>query len=157
MVSAPSSPPPTRPEDANEERDIFEITPAAKAFLIQIIFGVILTPVLIGIFMLFDVWLKTKSRRYRLTSQRFIIRRGLIAKRIDEVELYRVKDVAVDQGIVQRMLGYGSVTILANDDTTPVILMVGIANPLEIKEIIRKQYREARRREGVRATEFVQP
>ena len=144
-------------EDPSQERDIFEITPSASAFLIQIFFGIILSPVLIGISMLLDVWIKTRSTRYRLTSQRLIIRRGLIAKHLEEIELYRIKDVTVNQGVIQRLLGYGSVTVLANDDTTPVTLMVGVANPLEVKEIIRNQYRAARSREGVRATEFIRP
>ncbi|MCX6967688.1 MAG: PH domain-containing protein [Verrucomicrobia bacterium] len=152
-----ATPATTAVEGFDEEHKVFEIMPAAKAFLVQIIFGIILTPLVIGIFMLIDVWIKTKSTRYRLTTQRFIVRRGIIAKHLDEVELYRIKDVSVNQGFIQRILGYGSITVLANDETTPVILMVGILSPLEIKEIIRKYYRAARRREGVRATEFVQP
>jgi hypothetical protein len=62
----------------------------------------------------------------------------------------------VDQGVLQRVLGYGTITVLADDDTTPQVALVGISSPTKIKEMIRTQYRAARQREGVRPTEFLQ-
>ena len=67
-----------------------------------------------------------------------------------------MKDVVVDQGFLQRVLGYGTITVLAADDTTPEVDLVGISRPTKVKEMIRTQYRAARRREGVRPTEFMQ-
>jgi len=78
-----------------------------------------------------------------------------LAKHVNELELYRVKDVVVDQGILQRLLGYGTVTVLADDDTTPQVDLARISRPTKIKELIRTQYRAARQREGVRPTEFM--
>jgi hypothetical protein len=75
---------------------------------------------------------------------------------LNELELYRVKDVVVDQAGLQRLLGYGTVTVLAADDTTPEVDLVGISSPTKVKEMIRTQYRAARQREGVRPTEFMQ-
>jgi hypothetical protein len=74
---------------------------------------------------------------------------------VNELELYRVKDVVVDQGAVQRLLGYGTITVLAADDTTPAVDLVGISRPTTVKEMIRTHYRAARQREGVRPTEFM--
>jgi len=74
---------------------------------------------------------------------------------VNELELYRVKDVKVDQGGLQRLLGYGTVTVLSADDTTPETDLVGVAKPVTIKEMIRTQYRAARQREGVHPTEFI--
>jgi membrane protein YdbS with pleckstrin-like domain len=70
--------------------------------------------------------------------------------------LYRVKDVVVDQGVLQRVLGFGTITVLTDDDTTPQLNLVRISSPIKVKEMIRTQYRAARRREGVRPTEFLQ-
>jgi hypothetical protein len=75
---------------------------------------------------------------------------------VDELELYRVKDVVVDQGILQRVLGYGTITVLSDDDTTPEVDLVRISSPINVKELIRTQYRAARRREGVHPTELMQ-
>ena len=77
-------------------------------------------------------------------------------KLLPELELYRVKDVVVDQGGLQRLLGYGTITVLAADDTTPEVDLVGVSSPTQVKEMIRTQYRAARQREGVHPTEFMQ-
>jgi uncharacterized membrane protein YdbT with pleckstrin-like domain len=101
------------------------------------------------------VWIRVKSCSYRLTTQRLFVRRGWLARHVDELELYRVKDVAVDQGVLQRLLDYGTIRVLAEDDTTPETALVRIADPRAVKEMIRTQYRAARQREGVHPTEFM--
>lgn len=99
---------------------------------------------------------KAKSRRYELTSQRLIITTGLLAKHFDELELYRVKDILVAQSLWQRLLNYGSITILSTDDSTPRLLIPHIINPLRAKELIRDACRAARTATGLRTTEFIQ-
>lgn len=139
----------------DEELQLFELKPTAKAFLGQIIGGILLTPILIGIILLLNVWYKIASLQYRLTNQRLFVQRGLIAKQLEELELFRVKDVILKQTILQRILGFGTITVLSTDDTTPHITLIGMSNPVETKEAIRSAFRAARKREGVRMAEFI--
>lgn len=119
-----------------------------------ILAGILLVPLLVGIVLFLHVWSKTASLHYRLTTQRLFVRRGLIAKHIDEVELFRVKDITVNQTLFQRILGYGTITILSTDDSNPELNLVGVGKPIEVKETIRDHYRASRKREGVASTEF---
>jgi membrane protein YdbS with pleckstrin-like domain len=107
------------------------------------------------VLLLLVVWIRVKSCSYRLTTQRLFVRRGWLARHVDELELYRVKDVVVDQGVLQRVLGYGTITVLADDDTTPKVDLAGISSPTKVKEMIRTQYRAARQREGVHPAELI--
>jgi membrane protein YdbS with pleckstrin-like domain/DNA-directed RNA polymerase subunit RPC12/RpoP len=116
--------------------------------------GIVLAPLLVGIVMLLRVWAHMASLHYRLTTQRLFVRRGLIAKHISELELFRIKDVTVNQSLFQRILGFGTITVLSADNANPEVDMVGIRNPVEVKETIRNHYRAARKREGVASTEF---
>jgi membrane protein YdbS with pleckstrin-like domain len=116
---------------------------------------VALIPLALGLLLLLLLWIRVKSCSYRLTTQRLFVRRGWLAKHVNELELYRVKDVVVDQAGLQRLLGYGTITVLSADDTTPEVDLVGISSPTKVKEMIRTQYRAARHREGVRPTEFM--
>ena len=102
------------------------------------------------------VWMRVKSCSYRLTTQRLFVRRGWLTKHLNELELYRVKDVVVDQGLLPRLLGYGTITVLADDDSTPTMALARVSRPIKVKETIRTQYRAARQREDVRPTEFLQ-
>ena len=142
-------------DDDELETDVFDIKPSAKAFLGEAIWGVVLIPFIIGLILLLHVWLKTKSLSYRLTTQRLFVRKGLISKRVEEIELFRVKDVTVNQGIIQRMLGFGTIIVLSSDDSTPKVVLMGVPKPNDVKEEIRTHYRAARKREKVRATEFI--
>jgi len=83
------------------------------------------------------------------------VQTGLIAKNLEEVELFRVKDVTLRQGVLDRLLGTGTVTVLSTDDTAPVLEIQGILHPLDAKERIRTAFRAARQREGLRTGEFI--
>ena len=176
VASVISASPEPEPEDPEDEETLFTKTPATRAYLgrmigagIWSIIGIIvllviefnafasivLPPLVIGGITALGIWIETHSTEYKLTTQRFFLKKGLIAKHLDELELFRVKDVTVNQGVIQRMLGFGSVTILSTDDSTPKITMHGIAKPTEVKEIIRKTYRVARKKERVHAAEFI--
>jgi membrane protein YdbS with pleckstrin-like domain len=178
LIQEPAAGTPIVPVQADQETDIFKLSPVARAFPGQILLGVIfiglgiglalraqdfswprwvaLVPLALGVLLLLLLWIRVKSSSYRLTTQRLFIRRGWLAKHVNELELYRVKDVVVDQAGLQRLLCYGTVTVLSADDTTPDVDLMGISSPTKVKEMIRTQYRAARQREGVRPTEFMQ-
>jgi membrane protein YdbS with pleckstrin-like domain len=178
LVQEPAAGGPAGPEAANQETDIFKLSPVARAYPGQILLGLVfiglgiglairaqdfawppwvaLVPLALGVLLLLLVWIRVKSCSYRLTTQRMLVRRGWLAKHLNELELYRVKDVVVNQGIVPRLLGYGTVTVLAEDDSTPEVDLVRVSRPTRVKEMIRTQYRAARQREGVKPTEFMQ-
>ena len=143
------------PATPAEEQPIFEIQPAWRSRLGLVIWGVLLTPFGIGLLLLLRAWYLVASTRYRLTSQRLFVQRGVIAKALEEVELFRVKDVTLTQGILDRMLGTGTVVVLSTDDSAPRLEIQGVLNPLDAKEKIRTAFRAARQREGVRMAEFI--
>lgn len=112
--------------------------------------------VLLGLCLALHIWVAITSRHYRLTNQRLFVTRGLIARRTEEVELYRVKDVKVDQGLWERLLDYGAVTIYSTDESAPELVIPNIGSPVDVKEALRTHYRTARRAMGVRTTEFME-
>ena len=138
------------------ETAIFELKPAYRAQLGLLVWGVLLLPVVgLGLILLARAWYRVASTRYRLTTQRLFAQTGLIAKNLEEVELFRVKDVTLRQGVLDRLLGVGTVTVLSTDDTAPELELAGIRDPLAAKEELRTAFRAARQREGLRTGEFI--
>jgi len=84
------------------------------------------------------------SKRYRLSTQRFFIERGILGRNFDEIELIRVDDVSVKQGLFQRLLQIGDVVVTSTDSSDPTFLISSVAIPQEIKEHIRKYTRQQR-------------
>ena len=142
-------------ETMQEETAIFELKPTYRAHLGLLVWGVLLAPVGIGLILLARAWYRVASTRYRLTTQRLFAQTGLIAKNLEEVELFRVKDVTLSQGVLDRLLGVGTVTVLSTDDTAPELELAGIRDPLAAKEALRTAFRAARQREGLRTAEFI--
>ena len=126
------------------------------AMLARVLLGLLLVPAAIGVIMLLVVWVQVHATDYRLTTQRLFRRRGLLAKQVEELELFRVKDVTVDQSMFGRLLHVGNITVLSTDDSTPTLPLVGIGDPIAVKEAIRLHYRAARQREHVRLGEYIQ-
>jgi membrane protein YdbS with pleckstrin-like domain len=179
LITGPGSTPSARDPDAEEEKTIFEMSPSSRAFLGQMGAGIVLglgglaiaalgyptqwllglglVMLLAGVIAFLATWFKTKSAVYRLTTQRLLVNHGYVAKHLDELELYRVTDVTVDQSFWERLWGYGTVIIMTADTSTPRVELTGVLDPLEIKETIRIHYRAARKQEGMHPTEFIKP
>jgi len=90
------------------------------------------------------------ATEYTLTNQRIIIKSGLIGKKQDEVELVRIKDISMKQGLKDRAMGIGTVTVHSTDTSMPVLLLQDIREPEEVKEIIRKAMVKEREAKGMR-------
>lgn len=87
------------------------------------------------------------TTKYRLTNYRLFRETGLLTREINEVELVRVDDVSVRQNLLQRIFNVGVITVIApHDQTEPHMQLLGIENPIEVKELIRNNVR--RRRQG---------
>ncbi|MFN8524365.1 MAG: PH domain-containing protein [Chloroflexota bacterium] len=90
---------------------------------------------------------------YELTSERLRTVKGLLSRTVDEVELTRVRDVTVEQSLAQRALGIGNVSVVTTDATSPRVLLHDVAEPEQVKELIRQAVREQRQRLRVRQHE----
>lgn len=99
-----------------------------------------------GLFVVGRVLLTVLSHRYRLTSQRLFIERGILSRTIDQMELIRVDDVRLYKSLVDRVFGLGSVAVLSTDATDRETLIEGIANPEPVAEAIRSNMRSMRRK-----------
>lgn len=102
-------------------------------------------------------WLKVMSEHYQITRERLVVRRGIIMKSIDEIELYRVKDVRMDFSLLNQLAGIGTICLTSSDETTrdAKLLMRNIPDAQARREELRHLVDAARRRRGVREIDMV--
>lgn len=86
------------------------------------------------------------ATRYRLTTQRLFIDRGILSRTTDQLELIRVDDVRVRQRLLDRMFGIGSVDVLSTDVSDAKMSIIGIGNPDTVAEHIRSSMRQLRQK-----------
>ena len=97
-------------------------------------------------------WLQNMAAKYEITPERLIVRRGIVFKSIDEIELYRVKDVRMDFSLLNQWAGIGNICVTSSDETTRVgdLVMPHIAKAQARREALRRLVDAARQRRGVR-------
>jgi uncharacterized membrane protein YdbT with pleckstrin-like domain len=78
-----------------------------------------------------------KSHHYRITSQRILIESGVFSKQIEEIDMRTVGDLEFRQGLFERLLGIGTVTIVSSDRTADRIRLMGLERPRDLRELIR--------------------
>jgi uncharacterized membrane protein YdbT with pleckstrin-like domain len=95
-----------------------------------------------------------RTQQFEVTSQRVRWRRGIVTKRTDEMELYRVMDVSLVEPLLLRMVGAGNLEIKSADVSTPSLTLPAVKKASELREQLRNSVEECRVRRGVRVTEF---
>ena len=102
-------------------------------------------------------WFQNLASTYEVTPDRLMIRRGIIFKSIDEVELYRVKDVRIDFTLLNQMANVGTLSLTSSDESTrdgPLQLSL-IHNARHRREALRNLVDQARQRRRVREVDMV--
>lgn len=102
-------------------------------------------------------WIENLAAAYTLCPDRLIVRRGIFMKSIDEVELYRVKDVRIDFSLVNQWAGIGSITVASSDETTrggPLVLR-HIEHAQRRREELRDLVETAREKRRVREIDLM--
>jgi membrane protein YdbS with pleckstrin-like domain/DNA-directed RNA polymerase subunit RPC12/RpoP len=117
--------------------------------------ALIIAGLAVALILFLTVLYKKYSVLYRLSTQRLFLIRGLVSRKIEELELFRVRDIQVVQSFWQRILGFGRMTVFSTDASAPKFELLGVARPLQVKDAIRVHFRTARLRERVRPTEFI--
>lgn len=108
-----------------------------------IFWGAILAP--LGILMFLE-WVRKVGTRYKLTSHRILVRRGVLSRKVEEIQLVKVDDVEAEQSFLQRIFRVGVVRVLSTDATMPRLEIKGIDNPMGLMETIRAQVDRRRKR-----------
>src|SRR5690606_32461574 len=97
-------------------------------------------------------WFAVMSSLYELTAERLILRRGIFLKSIDEIELYRIKDVRMDFSLLNQMAGIGTICVTSSDETTRnhELKLHFVPRAKQRREMLRALVDAARRKRGVR-------
>jgi len=77
-----------------------------------------------------------RGHHYRLTNRRLFVTTGFFHRRVDQLELLRIKDVYVQQSMVADWLGIGSVVLISSEQTLPKAYLLGIEEPRRIMDLI---------------------
>lgn len=93
--------------------------------------------------------------KYEITASRLLIRTGMLNIREDEIQLYRIRDIAMTQSLFERWNKTGTLHICSTDSMTHDIDLKHIKNPRKVKELLSKLIESSRKNHGVYTSEVV--
>lgn len=99
-------------------------------------------------------YLVVSTHLFELSNERLRITQGVINQKIDEIELYRVKDSQMVRSWWMRLTGLASIHLETSDRTMPNLVIPSIKGGAEVREILRKQVEIQRDRKRVREMDF---
>ena len=110
-----------------------------------ILLGIAAVWVLLGFMVLY----RKMNVHYHLTTQRFIHRSGILTRVSDRIEVIDIDDVTYYQGVIERLVGVGSIKVNSSDRTHPELWLRGIENVQEVADLLDDLRRKERRRRGL--------
>lgn len=96
----------------------------------------------------FARFLQIRCTGYYLTAQQLIIRMGILSKKTHYLELYRIRDIAVSEPFLLRMLGLMDICLLAFDTEEPELVLKGIPTS-ELPQLIRDRVQACRQQNKI--------
>jgi uncharacterized membrane protein YdbT with pleckstrin-like domain len=91
----------------------------------------------IGLLLAIGPLIRYVGTEFAVTNKRALSKTGFIQRESDETLLSKVEAIAVDQGILGRLLGFGTVRITGSGGTEDAF--AGISQPLELRRQIQTQ------------------
>lgn len=134
----------------SDERTVWTGTPSQVINLPVFIVCGLLFWLIVPLFIMVWKWLVIWNTRYELTTERLKTRVGVINKKMDELELYRVRDYKLDQPLMLRVFSLGNIILQTSDRSNPVVMLRAVPDAEQLREQIRALVEECRRQKGVR-------
>jgi membrane protein YdbS with pleckstrin-like domain len=104
----------------------------AKAKVLSVVI-----PVAIAAVYMFGLHIYRHSIKFRVSNTVIEYERGVLSKRIDVIQLWRVRDVVYKQNLVDRILGIAHVEVITSDATNPDLELVGMPASRQLFENLR--------------------
>jgi len=103
-------------------------------YFAALLFGVTLILLPLTAMLLLYAFILIATTEMGVTSKRVVRKSGLIMRDTTEIKLEKVESVSVQQGLLGRMFGYGTVIIAGSGGNSAV--MKGVRNPLGFRALV---------------------
>jgi uncharacterized membrane protein YdbT with pleckstrin-like domain len=104
----------------------------------RLILGIILIPLVVGIFITIYEWLRLRAIELGVTTHRVVRKTGIISRVTEEIRLSAIETVDLNQSAWGRMLGFGDVRVTGRGESSMVLYRV--ADPVGVKRAIETAY-----------------
>jgi len=115
---------------------------------------------LLGFWMIIPVFIAlwrywiTDTTEYKVTVQRAFVKTGIFNKKIEEVELYRIKDYSLDKPWFLRLFQLANLRMVTSDNSLPILNFRAIPSGESVRNKIRVKVEKLRTDKNIREVDF---
>jgi uncharacterized membrane protein YdbT with pleckstrin-like domain len=99
-------------------------------------------------------FLRTRTTRYRITTQRIQLSTGIFSTRQEDVELRRVRDLTVERPAMLRSFGLGNIIVTGVDMSAPRLVLRAVPSPEPLRDRIRDALGRQLKAYGVQMVDY---
>lgn len=118
------------------EKEVWKAHPAKMGFFKDFALGILLLPILVGLYFLGRALINIYSTEYSVTTKRIVVKTGLFSVRKTEIRIADVRGVETDRTFWQRLIGTGTVAVGTAATAAAEIHMLDVSNPQKVVDII---------------------
>jgi uncharacterized membrane protein YdbT with pleckstrin-like domain len=109
---------------------------------------------LVPLIAILRAYLLTRTTKYTLTTERILLVSGILSRHTENLELYRVDDLKVDQPFFLRLVGRANIVMVTSDRTTAELTLAALLNTTTLRDDIRKHVEACRDRKRTRVVDM---
>ncbi len=96
-------------------------------------------------------WIRVQRRnqRFKISNLNLEYESGVFSKTIQNLEMWRIKDIVFHQTLGERMLGVTRVELITTDPTTPIIILEGLPPGRRVFDDIKQAFLLAKQRRNI--------
>jgi uncharacterized membrane protein YdbT with pleckstrin-like domain len=137
-----------------EETTIWKGSPSQVVNFRVFVLCLLLCWLIAPIFFALYKWLKVRCRKFEITTERIRMFDGILSKRTEELELYRIKDATVIEPFWLRMFSLGNIQLTTSDRSHPTLIIPAVPKVQELREQLRNNIERLRQKKGVKEVDF---
>ena len=128
------------------------LKPSQWTNLGYIILGIVLAPYTNWLTLVVPVWMmiETSFTRYEIYDDRIIYRRGVFTVTTDEILLYRIKAINLNEPFLYRLVSISNLSIITSDKYVNEITLKGVPVGMNFRNALRELVEENRTKKGVK-------
>ena len=121
------------------EKLIKVLKPSRWAYFWWYFLGGITTFYVVGLFILILTELIRRANAFYLTDKRIIHEYDFLARKISSVPYDKIQDLHMSQGLIERIVGIGTIHIDSAGTSFIELTFKGVARPISVKRMIEEK------------------
>jgi hypothetical protein len=121
------------------------ISPEIEKYMLIVGFSIAAAAVIVFLFKI----IKLKSVRYKITSDRIEWSRGIMQRRVDNIDMFRIVDMKMERTLPDILVGIGSITLITSDKTDPNFRFEKLRGSKQLYDIIKKSSLDSDKKRNV--------